>query len=248
MAERKWLQCVLLRGVDPPNTFLHHFAAESAATDSSILHPNYDTPVENPNSSPILKARSTVVASTRAGATGAVENRNTYIGECYGSTSGESPRECLRELPIGSPRLPRWDSSSHFLFPGRVSKWGAIVDTSCPAATMVLRILFRYASTVARQEWQCVPRVWKLTRALQEKRSTVKRSCLTPAHAIAKFVESNLLVPSQLRHARNGQLGLGSIHESHWHYRLASCGQSARRSFGLVVFVVPARKCTRRPA
>lgn len=37
--------------------------------------------------------------------------------------------------------------SSHFLLPGRVSKCGAIMETSWPAATMVLRILLRYAST-----------------------------------------------------------------------------------------------------
>jgi hypothetical protein len=39
--------------------------------------------------------------------------------------------------------------SSHFLFPTRVSKCGATEVTSCPAVSMVLRILLRYASTTA---------------------------------------------------------------------------------------------------
>jgi len=43
-------------------------------------------------------------------------------------------------------RFDLFDRSSHLRLPTRVSKWGAIVLWSWPAATIVLRILFRYAS------------------------------------------------------------------------------------------------------
>jgi hypothetical protein len=73
------------------------------------------------------------------------------VGPIYGSTSSASRAEldvmtAGTEEPLAASWLldrARFECSNHLRLPTRVSKCGAMVDTSWPAVIIVLRILLR---------------------------------------------------------------------------------------------------------
>ena len=150
-----------------------------------------------------------------------------------------------RDQGESSPRLSRLVLSSHFLLPVRVSKCGAMEATSWPPATMVLRILLRYASTAMLLVLILSVGMFesKLTRPLQEQRPSIKLTRLTPAHAITQLVQRRLLSSPALGHSGYWQLCITAIHERHWD----ECGTlCACRAFHQIVLVIPVTARTGR--